>query len=91
MEAEEGEDEEKHHERVLNKRAHSMLMGINRLLQQSDTVSFNEVTRKLNRKQVASKFYSLLVLKKQQAVEVAQEDSFADIVISRGVLMADML
>lgn len=91
VEAEEGEDEEKHHERVLNKRAHSMLMGINRLLQQSDTVSFNEVTRKLNRKQVASKFYSLLVLKKQQAVEVAQEDSFADIVISRGVLMADML
>lgn len=91
MEAEEGEDEEKHHERVLNKRAHSMLMGINKLLQQGETVSFTEVTRKLNRKQVASKFYSLLVLKKQQAVEVGQEGSFADIVISRGVLMADML
>lgn len=91
IEAEEGEDEEKHHERVLNKRAHSMLMGINKLLQHSDTVSFNEVTQKLNRKQVASKFYSLLVLKKQQAVEVSQEDSFADIVISRGVLMSDML
>lgn len=68
-----------------------MLMGINKLLQHSDTVSFNEVTQKLNRKQVASKFYSLLVLKKQQAVEVAQEGSFADIVISRGVLMSDML
>ncbi|XP_071810988.1 double-strand-break repair protein rad21 homolog isoform X2 [Apostichopus japonicus] len=91
VEAEEGEDEEKHHERVLNKRAHSMLMGINKLLQQGETVSFTEVTRKLNRKQVASKFYSLLVLKKQQAVEVGQEGSFADIVISRGVLMADML
>ena len=37
-----------------------------------------------NRKQVASKFYTLLVLKKIQAIEVEQTEPFGDITITSG-------
>jgi cohesin complex subunit SCC1 len=48
------------------------------------------MARNLNRKQAASRFYTLLVLKKHQVVEVAQEEAFADIHISRGPKFGDM-
>ena len=38
----------------------------------------------LSQKQVAQKFYTLLVLKKNQAVELDQTGCYADIMISRG-------
>ena len=34
--------------------------------------------------QVAQKFYTLLVLKKNQALEVSQSHSFAEIMVSQG-------
>ncbi|XP_061486188.1 double-strand-break repair protein rad21-like protein 1 [Rhineura floridana] len=37
-----------------------------------------------NKKDVVAKFYSLLVLKKQQAVEVAQAAPYADIIVTAG-------
>ena len=37
-----------------------------------------------NRKQVASKFYTLLVLRKMQAIEVEQTQPFGDITLTHG-------
>ena len=51
---------------------------------QEDTIGFDGLVSRNNRKQVASKFYTLLVLKKQQAVEVKQTEPYGDILISRG-------
>lgn len=81
----EGETNEEREERRLNKKAHQMLTTIRARLQNETTVQFNDLTSRLYRKQVAAKFYTLLVLKKQQAIEVTQHESFSDIEISRGV------
>ncbi|XP_072029668.1 double-strand-break repair protein rad21 homolog [Amphiura filiformis] len=80
----EGETTEEREERRLNKKAHQMLMTIRARLQNESSVQFNDLTSQLYRKQVAAKFYTLLVLKKQQAIEVKQHEAFADIEISRG-------
>ena len=61
-----------------------MLASIRNRLKKEDTLTFSDMTRKSTRKQVASKFYTLLVLKKQQAVEVQQISTFADITITPG-------
>jgi cohesin complex subunit SCC1 len=37
-----------------------------------------------NRKQAAAKFYSFLVLKKQQAIEITQTEPYSDIVACAG-------
>uniref|UniRef100_T1JA65 Rad21/Rec8-like protein N-terminal domain-containing protein n=1 Tax=Strigamia maritima TaxID=126957 RepID=T1JA65_STRMM len=83
---EQGADEtyEQFEERVLNKRAQQMFHVVkSRLCKQSD-VKFVELVRANNRKQVAQKFYTLLVLKKQQVVELTQEIAFGDIIITGG-------
>ncbi len=51
----------------------------------SDTVGFNGLCKHNNRKQVASKFYTLLVLKKQQSITVDQTEPYGDILISQGL------
>ena len=61
-----------------------MLTTIRARLNNETSVHFNDLTSRLYRKQVAAKFYTLLVLKKQQAIEVKQYEPFADIEISRG-------
>ena len=50
----------------------------------SDTLSFKDMARSSNRKQAASRFYTLLVLKKHQAVITEQNQPFGDILISQG-------
>ncbi|XP_035826910.1 double-strand-break repair protein rad21 homolog isoform X2 [Aplysia californica] len=50
----------------------------------SDTLSFKDMARNSNRKQAASRFYTLLVLKKHQAVCTEQNEPFGDILIQRG-------
>ncbi|ELT90565.1 hypothetical protein CAPTEDRAFT_161206 [Capitella teleta] len=52
--------------------------------QQTDTTSFKTLVQRNHRKQVASKFYTFLVLKKMQAIEVNQTEPYGDILISRG-------
>lgn len=87
-ELQEGEDQEEHEERKLNKRAHNMLTAINTKLQTQSEVSFkHDLTGRLYRKQAAAKFYTLLVLKKQQAIDVFQNVTYADITITRGPMM----
>lgn len=50
----------------------------------TDELSFKDMARNLNRKQVTSKFYTLLVLKKHKVVEVEQTEAFGDILIMKG-------
>ena len=50
----------------------------------TDELSFKDMARRLNRKQVTSKFYTLLVLKKQSVVTVSQTEAFGDILIGKG-------
>ena len=50
----------------------------------TDELSFQDMAKKLNRKQVTSKFYTLLVLKKHNAISVSQSEPFGDILIGKG-------
>ncbi|ESO09866.1 hypothetical protein HELRODRAFT_167684 [Helobdella robusta] len=73
-------------ERRWNKRSQQMLSTLKRLLNRKEHVSFKETVSKCNRKQVASKFYSLLVLKKTQTIDVKQSEPFSDIILTKGSL-----
>lgn len=50
----------------------------------ADSVSLLDLCRNNNRKQAAAKFYSFLVLKKQQAIEVTQSQPYSDIIATAG-------
>ncbi|XP_065610426.1 double-strand-break repair protein rad21-like protein 1 [Cyrtonyx montezumae] len=50
--------------------------------------SFRGLCRKNNRKEVAAKFYILLVLQKQLVIELAQHAPFADITATAGLMFA---
>lgn len=50
----------------------------------AQSVGLLDLCRTNNRKQAAAKFYSFLVLKKQQAVEVTQEEPYSDIIATPG-------
>lgn len=50
----------------------------------ADSVSLLELCRNNNKKQAAAKFYSFLVLKKQQAIEVTQTQPYSDIIATAG-------
>ncbi|XP_071964786.1 double-strand-break repair protein rad21 homolog [Antedon mediterranea] len=78
------ETTEERTERKLNKRATQMLNTIKKQLEKEEYSYFGDLVRNNNKKQVAAKFYSLLVLKKQQDISVEQIEPFADIRISRG-------
>lgn len=78
-------DEDDLEERRWNKRTQQMSYILNRSYSRGEpVVQFSQLVHNNNRKQVASKFYTLLVLKKLQAVEVEQSSSYADIGISQG-------
>ncbi|XP_030225915.1 double-strand-break repair protein rad21 homolog A [Gadus morhua] len=89
---EEEEDEEgqgtdqDQEEKRWNKRTQQMLHGIQRVMAKTgaDSVSLLELCRSNNRKQAAAKFYSFLVLKKQQAIEITQTEPYSDIVACAG-------
>lgn len=80
-----GETTEAFEERAQQKRLsdirdwlQSVLVGGNK------SVSFSKLIEKNERKEAAQKFYSLLVLKKSQVIDVLQEDDSDEITISRG-------
>ncbi|XP_014616388.1 PREDICTED: double-strand-break repair protein rad21 homolog [Polistes canadensis] len=75
---------EQFEERVLNKRAAHMYHVIKSKLDTKDKLSLSEMAYKNNRKQVAQKFYTLLVLKKFQVLELNQEQPYAEIVVTKG-------
>ncbi len=51
---------------------------------QADRLTFSKMVSKKKRKEVAQKFYSILVLQKALAVSVEQEGDNGDIFVSRG-------
>lgn len=61
-----------------------MLQTLHRIFQIRDYVGMKELFARNNRKQVASKFYTFLVLKKLNAVDLCQRESFGDIIITKG-------
>lgn len=67
----------------LTKRAKTMISVLNRNLSKHPNVGFFEVTKRNGRKQIVQKFYSLLVLKKFDIIDVSQEDTYDDIIISK--------
>ncbi|XP_063041645.1 RAD21 cohesin complex component b isoform X2 [Engraulis encrasicolus] len=73
-------------ERRWNKRTQQMLHGLQRVLAKTgaDSISLLELCRENNKKQAAAKFYSFLVLKKQQAVELSQAEPYSDIIATPG-------
>ncbi|XP_042231929.1 double-strand-break repair protein rad21 homolog A-like isoform X2 [Homarus americanus] len=76
---------EQFEERVVNKRAGQMFLSIKRRLRQNN-ILFSDLAHNNNRKQVAQKFYTMLVLKKLQAVELTQEGPFTEMFVSKGAL-----
>ena len=69
----------------------SLIYGINVCVFQralaktgAESISLLELCRNTNRKQAAAKFYSFLVLKKQQAIELTQEEPYSDIIATPG-------
>lgn len=75
---------EQFEERVLNKRAAHMYHVIKSKLDTKDKLTLSDMAFKNNRKQVAQKFYTLLVLKKFQVLELNQEYSYAEIIVTKG-------
>ncbi|XP_031442128.1 RAD21 cohesin complex component b [Clupea harengus] len=73
-------------ERRWNKRTQQMLHGLQRVLAKTgaESISLLELCRSNNKKQAAAKFYSFLVLKKQQAVELSQAEPYSDIIATPG-------
>ncbi|CAF3942519.1 unnamed protein product [Adineta steineri] len=74
----------------LNRRAKIMLNAFERAFDSSDALSFHDHLSSGNpnyhtRKLTAQKFYTLLVLKKLQAVDVEQTEAFEDINVTPGV------
>lgn len=89
-EEEEEEDatgtEQDQEERRWNKRTQQMLHGLQRVLARTgaESISLLDLCRNTNRKQAAAKFYSFLVLKKQQAIELTQVEPYSDIIATPG-------
>ncbi|CAK1579217.1 unnamed protein product [Parnassius mnemosyne] len=84
-EREAGETEEQFSERVLNRRAAQLFAAMRPALAARRSLPFADVAPPHNtRKQVAQKFYSLLVLKKHQVLKLEQQETYGPITISRG-------
>lgn len=77
-------ENEEQEEKRLTKRTHQMQHGLDLAFRYNDRLSFADMSRNLYKKQAASRFYTLLVLKKFQAVEVSQQKEFGEIWISKG-------
>lgn len=69
---------------TLTKRAKTMVSLLNKSFAKHDNVGFFELIKKNGRKNVVQKFYSLLVLKKYEIIDVTQEESYDDIIITKG-------
>ncbi|RUS70994.1 hypothetical protein EGW08_021244 [Elysia chlorotica] len=84
LEAEGMPEDAEQEEKRWSKRTQQMQQMFEHAFTFSDTLSFKDMARNHNRKQAASRFYTLLVLKKHQAIISEQTEPFGDILISRG-------
>ncbi|XP_063386345.1 double-strand-break repair protein rad21 homolog [Cydia fagiglandana] len=84
-EREAGETDEQFEERVLNRRAAQLFAAMRPKLAAGLQLAFSDLApRHNNRKQVAQKFYSLLVLKKHQVLKLEQHETYGPITIIKG-------
>ncbi|XP_036371872.1 RAD21 cohesin complex component b [Megalops cyprinoides] len=86
-EEEEGQSgDQDQEERRWNKRTQQMLHGLQRVMAKTgaESISLLDLCRSNNKKQAAAKFYSFLVLKKQQAIELSQAEPYSDIIATPG-------
>ncbi|CAK8683345.1 unnamed protein product [Clavelina lepadiformis] len=67
-----------------NKRTQHLLHSLQRSFKHEQEVSFFQMTGGTTRKQAVSKFYSLLVLAKQEATHLVQSQVFGDVYIRKG-------
>ncbi|XP_072929287.1 uncharacterized protein vtd isoform X2 [Epargyreus clarus] len=80
-----GETDEQFEERVLNRRAAQLFSAMRPKLAAGLQLAFADLApRHNNRKQVAQKFYSLLVLKKHQVLKLEQHETYGSITITKG-------
>lgn len=68
----------------LTKRAKTMISILNKNFTKYDNIGFSEIIKKNGRKNVVQKFYSILVLSKYEIIEVTQEDSYEEIIVTKG-------
>jgi len=87
------ETAEQFEERMRNKRTNVLLRLMANQLDEDGFISFANLVKGNRRKQVAQKFYSLLVLKKQQAIELYQDNNepYGDMTINKGYRYDDAL
>jgi len=79
------ETQEEYEDRVINKRAaHLNNVLKSKLQDDTQSLTLEAMTRRNNRKQVAQKFYSLLVLQKGMVVELSQNNCYGEVTVSRG-------
>ncbi|RWS25416.1 double-strand-break repair protein rad21-like protein, partial [Leptotrombidium deliense] len=80
------ETAEQYEERMRNKRTNVLLRFMSNQLDDMGSISFSQLVHHNRRKQVAQKFFSLLVLKKQQAIELSQDTDveYGEITITKG-------
>ena len=69
-------------EKKWNKRTQQVLRQLEKGFQQTDSLHFSDITRKCNRKQAASRFYSCLLLAKEGAIKLEQAKPYSTIVIT---------
>ncbi|XP_050349066.1 double-strand-break repair protein rad21 homolog isoform X2 [Nymphalis io] len=80
-----GETDEQFEERVLNRRAAQLFAALRGKLAARLALAFADLAPPHNnRKQVAQKFYSLLVLKKHQMLKLEQNETYGPITITKG-------
>jgi chromatin segregation and condensation protein Rec8/ScpA/Scc1 (kleisin family) len=87
------ETDDQYEERIRQKRTNILLKFMVNRLEEEGQLLFSNLVRSNRRKQVAQKFFSLLVLKKQQAIELTQDPDvpYAEIVIEKGVRYEEAL
>ncbi|CAH0553929.1 unnamed protein product [Brassicogethes aeneus] len=83
-EQQQDETDEQFEERVLNKRAYQMFTSVRGKLQNSNQITLTEMCFRNTKKQASQKFYSLLVLKKFQVLELEQQESYQEIFVMKG-------
>ena len=78
------EKDEDFQERRWTKRTQRLLNTLTREFENKSTVNFSNMIAKEDRKQAASKFYSCLLLYKENSILIEQNDSFGDILLKQG-------
>lgn len=79
-----GEKDEEFQERRWTKRTQQLMHTLKRELKTKDAVPLDDLAKEGNRKQVACKFYSCLLLKRDNEIELQQKNAFEEILVSKG-------